>query len=107
MSCGIGHRLGSDPALLWLWHRPATVPPIRPLAWEPPYAAVVALKRQKQKQMTANLNKRNVFSPRFFQLLVVPGVPWLEAASLYLLLSCVSILKFSLPFSYEDTHGSV
>ena len=23
MSCGVGHRLGSDPALLWLWCRPA------------------------------------------------------------------------------------
>ena len=28
-----------DPALLWLWHRPAATAPIRPLAWEPPYAA--------------------------------------------------------------------
>ena len=26
-----GHRLGSDPALLWLWCRPAAVAPIRPL----------------------------------------------------------------------------
>jgi len=23
MSCGIGHRHGSDRAFLWLWHRPA------------------------------------------------------------------------------------
>ena len=22
MSCGVGSRLGSDPVLLWLWHRP-------------------------------------------------------------------------------------
>ena len=36
-----------DPALLWLWCRPAAVTPIRPLAWEPPYAVGVALKRQK------------------------------------------------------------
>ena len=28
----------------WLWHRPAVMAPIRPLAWEPPYAAGVALK---------------------------------------------------------------
>ena len=34
----------NDPALLWLWGRPAAVAPIRPLAWEPPYAAGVALK---------------------------------------------------------------
>ena len=25
MSCGIGHRRGLDPMLLWLWHRPAAV----------------------------------------------------------------------------------
>ena len=28
-----------DLALLWLWCRPAAEAPIRPLAWEPPYAA--------------------------------------------------------------------
>ena len=27
-SCGVGHRHGSDPALLWLWQRPAVVAPI-------------------------------------------------------------------------------
>ena len=46
MSCGVGHRRGSDPALLWLWRRPATVALIRPLAWEPPYAADAALETQ-------------------------------------------------------------
>ena len=35
-----------DPVLLWLWCRPAAIAPIRPLAWEPPYATSVALKRQ-------------------------------------------------------------
>ena len=44
MSCGLGHRHSSDPALLWLWCSLAAVAPIRPLAWEPPYAAGVALK---------------------------------------------------------------
>ena len=39
-----------DLALLWLWCRPATVAPIRPLAWEPPYAVDAALKRQKIKK---------------------------------------------------------
>ena len=50
MSCGVGRGHGSDPALLWLWHRLAAVAPIRPLAWEPPYASGVALKRQKDKK---------------------------------------------------------
>ena len=47
MSCGVGHTHGSDLALLWLWRRPAAIPLIRPLAWEPPYATGAALKRQK------------------------------------------------------------
>ena len=49
MSCGVGCTCSSDPALLWLWCRLAAVVPIRPLAWEPPYAAGVALKSKKVK----------------------------------------------------------
>ena len=49
VSCGVGHRRGSDLVLLWLWRGPAATAPIRPLAWEPPYAAGAALKRQKIK----------------------------------------------------------
>ena len=43
MSCGVGHRCGSDVALPWLWHRPAAVALIRPLAWELLYATPAAL----------------------------------------------------------------
>ena len=50
MTCGVVCRRGSDVALLWLWHRPATVAPIRPLDWEPPYAMGVALKKTKDKK---------------------------------------------------------
>ena len=42
VSCGVGYRRGSDPALLWLWRRPVATGPIQPLAWEPPYAAEAA-----------------------------------------------------------------
>ena len=49
MSCGVGCRSGSDLALPWLWCRPAAVAPIQSLAWEPPYAVGVALKRQKKR----------------------------------------------------------
>ena len=51
MSCGLGRRRGSNPALLWLWGRPAAAAPIRPLAWEPPYAVGVALKSKKKKKI--------------------------------------------------------
>ena len=50
MSCGVGRRHGSDPVLLWLWHGPAVTALFQPLAWDPPYAVGVALKRQKKKK---------------------------------------------------------
>ena len=49
MSCGVGQRCSSDLAWLWLWHRLVATAPIRPLAWEPPYATGVALKKTKKK----------------------------------------------------------
>ena len=39
-----------DQVLLWLWCGPAAIAPIRPLVWEPPYAAGVVLKRQSINQ---------------------------------------------------------
>ena len=48
MSCGAGHKCGSDPALLWLWCRPIAVALILPLAWELSYATGVALKGKKK-----------------------------------------------------------
>ena len=54
MSCGVAHRCSSDPALLWLWCRPATEALIRPLAWKPPYAAGAALKSKKKKKIQKN-----------------------------------------------------
>ena len=47
VSRGVGRRLGSDPALLWLWHGLAATALISPLAWEPPYTAGVAQKTKK------------------------------------------------------------
>ena len=48
MSCGVGRRHGSDPALLWLWLRPVATALIRPLAWEPPFAAGAAQEKGKK-----------------------------------------------------------
>ena len=50
MSCGVGHRCSSDPVLLCLWYRPVATAPIGLLAWEPPYAAGVALESKKKKK---------------------------------------------------------
>ena len=54
MNYGVDGNHGSDPALPWLWYRLAAAAPIRPLAWEPPYATGAALKRQKTKQTNKN-----------------------------------------------------
>ena len=53
MSCGVGHRRGSDLVLLWLCRRPPATAPIRPTAWETPHgfphsAWGAALKRQNK-----------------------------------------------------------
>ena len=41
-----------DLALLWLWCRPVATAPIRPLAWEPPYATGAAQEMAKTKTTT-------------------------------------------------------
>ena len=58
MGCGVGGRRGLDPALLWLWHKPAATAPIGPLAWEPPCAAGAAVKKKGQKEKEKKKKKK-------------------------------------------------
>ena len=60
VSCGVDRKLGLDLALLRLWHRPAAIAPIGLLAWELPYAAGAALKRQKTKKEKKKKEKETV-----------------------------------------------
>ena len=69
MNCGIGYRQGLDPKLLWLWCRLAAAALIQPLAWEPPYAAGVALKKakrqkKKKKRMPGDRNQKGTAKKR-------------------------------------------
>ena len=48
VSCGVGHRHHSDPALLW--RRPAAVAPIHPLVWKPPCDVGAVLKSKKKEE---------------------------------------------------------
>ena len=50
MSCGVGHRLGLDLLLLWLWRRLAAVALIQPLAWELHMPRVPPEKEKKKKK---------------------------------------------------------
>ena len=58
MSCGVGRRCGLDPALLWLWCRPAAAASIGPLAWEPPYAAGAAQEMAKSQKAKKKKKKK-------------------------------------------------
>ena len=64
MSCGVGRRRSSDLAPLWLWCRLAAIAPIRPLAWEPSYAAGAApgqkTKKKKKKEEEEKRKKAKV-----------------------------------------------
>ena len=54
MSCGAGHRHGLDPLFLWLWLRLVATAPIRPLAWELPYATGAAQEMAKRQNKKIN-----------------------------------------------------
>ena len=58
MNCGVGHRRGLDPELLWLWCRLAAAAPIQPLAWEPPHAMRVVLKIKRKERKKEGRKER-------------------------------------------------
>ena len=63
MSCGIGHRCSLDLTLLWLWCRLVATAPVGTLAWEPPHAVGMALKRQedqKKKKKKTTIRSSNL-----------------------------------------------
>ena len=59
MNCGVGHKHGLDPMLLWLWGRLAAAAPIQPLGWKLPYTTGAALKNKtKQTNKQTKKNKK-------------------------------------------------
>ena len=75
-SCGGCHRCGSDPALLWLWCRLAATNLIPSLAWEAPYAAGAALRRQKEKKKKKK--RKHLWSKIFYPLFWDVCFAWLS-----------------------------
>ena len=59
MSCDVGHRLGSEPTLLWLQRRPTDVAQIRPPGWELTCAASAALTTTTTKKAKVEKKERN------------------------------------------------
>ena len=58
----MGHRHGLNPA--WLRCRLAAAAPIRPLAWELPYAACAALENNKQEVVREILHEKMSWEQR-------------------------------------------
>ena len=113
MSCGVGHIHGSDPSLLWLWDRLAAVAPIRPLAWEPPYASGVALKRQKTKKKKKKKERKKSVCGVVRQVIVLSSSPPSLPPLYTLCVVCVFLTAtfWSLPFqsdgqALQATHPS-
>ena len=81
MSCGVGHRRGSDLALLLLWCRLAAVAPIQPLVWEPPFVMGGALKRKKiDKNFKNKILKKNLKINKFASV----NIPFLNITKITL-----------------------
>ena len=74
--CGSQTRLRSGVA--WLWCRPAATAPIRPVAWEPPHAAGVALEKAERPKKKKK-KKRLLLKPGSSSVCSGP-CPWLLAA---------------------------
>ena len=55
MSYSVGRRRGLDLALLGLWRMPVATALNRPLAWDPPYAVGVALRKKKKVENRATI----------------------------------------------------
>ena len=93
MSCGAGCRYGLDPALLWLWRRLAVAAPIRPLAWEPSYAAEAAQKNGKKDKKKKKRKKSALplFSSRSFIESGLTVISLIHLSFLYVVLENVLI----------------
>ena len=66
MSCGVGHRHGSDLALLWPRCRLASVALIGSLAWEPPCAVGVALEKAKRQKKKSSFEEYSMLAHILF-----------------------------------------
>ena len=61
MSCGVGRRHGSDPALLWVWCRPAAVAQIQPLVLELSICCECSPKKTNKQTNKTKKNQRGEF----------------------------------------------
>ena len=79
MSCGVGCRCNADWVLLWLWCRPVTTGPIRPLAWN---SHMLQVQPSKDKKKSSG---RLFFYFLFFHFFLL--LKWI-----YHICSCIMII---------------
>jgi len=75
VSGGVGRRHSLDPALLWLWCRPAAAAPIQPLFWELPYAVGVGLRSRKKEKKGNYREEGSVLACGSVLEAVLPSAP--------------------------------
>ena len=68
MSYGVGRRHGSDPAMLWPWHRLVATAPNRPLTWKHPYATGAAQEiAKKTKKNFQKVEEEGILPKTFYE----------------------------------------
>ena len=72
MSCSVGGRCSSDPALLQVWCRLAAVAPIRPLAWKPSYAVGAAQEKKRKKKKKKRKEKKEIKTSILKHIISIP-----------------------------------
>ena len=69
----MSYRCGLDPALPWLWCRPAVGTPIQPLAWESSDATGEVLKKQKKMYFDVGMSLCSLYRYQIFGMRTVFG----------------------------------
>jgi len=101
MSSGVGRRLGSDPVLLWLWHRLVATALIRPLAWEPPCATGTALEKAKRQKQTNKKKQTKFFKKPKVWYLIKRACTWAAPSPIHSL----PLLTWMCVFQYHSGGG--
>ena len=91
---------------------PTAVAPIRPLAWEPPYATGATLKKQKTNKQKpefelATLNRNAYFNSELIYLLYICASGKSESKYLFVSLFLYLLLSLSILQYYQHHHTDI
>lgn len=72
----IFHHLGRETELAWLWCRPAALAPIRPQAWDLPYATTSAALKKSKKEKVPTVSRVSWNKEMTGRKRIAKGVAW-------------------------------